>query len=106
LKEDALDFAKHETLKALIQKYSQFINYPIYLWTSSEESKEVALTPEEIEEKKKEKEKKKDDQDEEVCVCLIICLFVCLFVCLFFAIIQFVLLFSVFFCFWLGRFLG
>jgi len=66
LKEDALDFAKHETLKALIQKYSQFINYPIYLWTSSEESKEVPLTPEEIEEKQKEKEKKKEDQDEEV----------------------------------------
>ena len=34
LKEEAYDFAEPDTLKNLIKKYSQFINFNIYLWTS------------------------------------------------------------------------
>merc|ERR1719158_1786410 len=41
LKEDAEEFLNQETLKKLITKYSQFIQFPIYLWTSKTESKEV-----------------------------------------------------------------
>jgi len=32
LKEEAKDFLQEENLKKLITKYSQFINFPIYLW--------------------------------------------------------------------------
>ena len=34
LKEEAHDFLEGDTLKDLVKKYSQFINFPIYLWTS------------------------------------------------------------------------
>ena len=34
LKEEAYDFVEQDTLKNLIKKYSQFINFPIYLWAS------------------------------------------------------------------------
>merc|ERR1712065_7923 len=41
LKEDALEFLDVEGLHKLAKKYSEFIDYPIYLWTSSEEGDEV-----------------------------------------------------------------
>jgi Molecular chaperone, HSP90 family len=34
LKEEASDFLEVNTLKDLIKKYSQFINFPIYIWSS------------------------------------------------------------------------
>lgn len=34
LKPEAKDFLDHDTVKNLVKKYSQFINFPIYLWTS------------------------------------------------------------------------
>merc|ERR1711953_852167 len=34
LKEEAGDYLQHQSVKDLIQKYSQFINFPIYLWSS------------------------------------------------------------------------
>ena len=34
LKEEAQEFLDHGTLKSLVQKYSQFINFPIYIWES------------------------------------------------------------------------
>jgi hypothetical protein len=34
LKEEAYDFVETDTLKNLVKKYSQFINFPIYLWNS------------------------------------------------------------------------
>lgn len=34
LKEEALDFLEEDTIKDLIKKYSQFINFPVYLWCS------------------------------------------------------------------------
>lgn len=34
LKEEASDFLEVNTLKNLIRKYSQFINFPIYIWSS------------------------------------------------------------------------
>jgi heat shock protein beta len=34
LKEEAYDFLEPDTLKKLIQKYSQFINFDIMLWQS------------------------------------------------------------------------
>lgn len=34
LKEEAYDFLEPDTLKNLVHKYSQFINFDIYLWQS------------------------------------------------------------------------
>jgi heat shock protein 90kDa beta len=34
LKEEARDFLEIDTIRNLVQKYSQFINFNIYLWTS------------------------------------------------------------------------
>ena len=34
LKEEAQEFLEENTLKDLVKKYSQFINFPIYLWES------------------------------------------------------------------------
>lgn len=34
LKEEATDYLELETIKNLVRKYSQFINFPIYVWAS------------------------------------------------------------------------
>ncbi len=59
LKDEAADFLEEDTIKNLIKKYSQFINFPIYMWTSKTVEEEIP-----IEEEKKE-EKKEDDVVEE-----------------------------------------
>jgi len=61
LKEEAYDFVEVDTVKTLVKKYSQFINYPIYLWESKTEEVEEPIEEEE-------EEKKEDDvvdEDEE-----------------------------------------
>ena len=47
LKEDALDFAEYATLKRVASKYSEFINFPIYVEETREETKEVPVEEEE-----------------------------------------------------------
>ena len=61
LKEEAQDFLEEDTVKQLIKKYSQFINFPIYMWTSKEVEEEVPVE-EEVTEKP---EKKDEDATEE-----------------------------------------
>eukprot|EP00954_Amorphochlora_amoebiformis_P029821 1393702-Amorphochlora_amoeboformis.AAC.2 len=46
LKEDAHEFLTPEVLENLIKKYSQFIQFPIYLYKSKEVSKEVPVEDE------------------------------------------------------------
>lgn len=61
LKDEAQDFLEEDTVKQLIKKYSQFINFPIYMWTSKEVEEEIP-----VEEDTAEKPEKKDeDQIEE-----------------------------------------
>jgi len=64
LKEEASDFLEAGTLQELIKKYSQFINFDIFLWSSKTEEVEEPI--EETEEEKKEEtpEEKKEDDDE------------------------------------------
>ncbi|CAH0626891.1 unnamed protein product [Chrysodeixis includens] len=40
VKEEAADYLQPDTIRNLVQKYSQFINFPIYLWASHTETVE------------------------------------------------------------------
>ncbi|XP_041975931.1 endoplasmin homolog [Aricia agestis] len=45
LKEEAADFLQPDTIRGLVRKYSQFINFPIYLWASRTETVEEPVEP-------------------------------------------------------------
>ncbi|PIO52464.1 ATPase/histidine kinase/DNA gyrase B/HSP90 domain protein, partial [Teladorsagia circumcincta] len=66
MKEEANDFLEPDTLKNLVHKYSQFINFSIYLWQSKTEMVEEPVEEEPatkedgaVEEEKEEKKTKK-----------------------------------------------
>ena len=48
LKEEAAEYADQDKLKELVVKYSEFINFPIYLWSERTETKEVEAEDEEV----------------------------------------------------------
>jgi len=54
LKENAREYLEQSKLEELVKKYSEFINFPIYLWTTKEIEREVPV--EETEEKKETEE--------------------------------------------------
>jgi len=54
LKQDAEEFLDEKTIKDLIKKYSEFINFPIKLRTFKEVSKEVPVEDGEIHEEEPE----------------------------------------------------
>merc|ERR1711962_1064137 len=63
LKEEAYDFLELDSVRDLIKKYSQFINFNIYLWGSVTETVEEPIEEDEdeegaVEEEKEEEEKK------------------------------------------------
>ncbi|XP_072257252.1 endoplasmin [Pyxicephalus adspersus] len=63
LKEEATDYLELETIKNLVRKYSQFINFPIYVWSSKTETVEEPIDEEEAKE-----EEKDEETDEEAAV--------------------------------------
>lgn len=70
LKSDATEYLKSERLKVLVRKYSEFINFPIQVWSNITLTNEVPLTEEEVEKefekaKAKEKADKKAKKDAE-----------------------------------------
>merc|ERR1711936_552076 len=68
LKEESRDYLEQDTVKELIKKYSQFINFNIYLWGSKTETVEEPIEEEEEEEKKpKTKKVDKTTWDWELC---------------------------------------
>ncbi|KAH7287414.1 hypothetical protein KP509_32G055000 [Ceratopteris richardii] len=65
LKEEASEYLSEDKLKELVQKYSEFINFPIYLWTSKEVDVEVEADSEDEDEKTASTEDEESDEDAE-----------------------------------------
>ncbi|KAM3870551.1 endoplasmin-like [Diretmus argenteus] len=62
LKEEASDYLELETIKNLVKKYSQFINFPIYVWASKTETVEEPIE----EDAEAEEDAEKDATEDEV----------------------------------------
>lgn len=63
LKDEARDYADIHTLKNLVRKYSQFINFPIYIWSSKTVKEEIPI--DEADEQKEKSEGEEEPKDEE-----------------------------------------
>merc|ERR1711937_207809 len=65
LKESEYDFLEQDTVRDLIKKYSQFINFNIYLWGSSTKTVEEPIEEDEEEKTEDEVEETPKEEDEE-----------------------------------------
>eukprot|EP01091_Cochliopodium_minus_P002552 TRINITY_DN123_c1_g1_i1.p1 TRINITY_DN123_c1_g1~~TRINITY_DN123_c1_g1_i1.p1 ORF type:complete len:793 (+),score=306.18 TRINITY_DN123_c1_g1_i1:56-2434(+) len=69
VKEEHYELFENEKIENLLKKFSEFIDFPIYLWKSFQEVEDIPLTEEEInkirEERKEKREKEKAEKKSE-----------------------------------------
>ncbi|GBG82260.1 hypothetical protein CBR_g34543 [Chara braunii] len=65
LKDDSLEYGDEQKLKELVKRYSEFINFPIYMWASKEVDKEVPVEDEEATEVDEGEEAEAKDKSDE-----------------------------------------
>ncbi|BET02479.1 heat shock protein 90kDa beta [Nesidiocoris tenuis] len=64
LKEEAKDYLEVNMLRNLVKKYSQFINFPIYLWANKEVEVDEPIEEDEKDEKDEQKDEEKTAEDD------------------------------------------
>ncbi|KAL2512853.1 Endoplasmin-like protein [Abeliophyllum distichum] len=65
LKDEAQEYLDEYKLKELVKKYSEFINFPIYLWASKEVDEEVPAYEEESSDEEDTSDSNSDEEGEE-----------------------------------------
>ncbi|PIN03527.1 hypothetical protein CDL12_23949 [Handroanthus impetiginosus] len=72
LRDEAQEYLDEYKLKELVKKYSEFINFPIYLWATKEVDEEVPADEDESSDDEETSEKSSDEDessdDEETCM--------------------------------------
>jgi len=68
LKEEAYDYLEQDTVRTLIKKYSQFINFNIHLWASSTKTVDEPIDDDEETPAEDEQKKGEDDDDDDAAV--------------------------------------
>ncbi|KAK1362296.1 endoplasmin-like [Heracleum sosnowskyi] len=63
LREEAGEYAEESKLKELVKKYSEFINFPIFLWASKEVDVEVPANEDDSSDKEDEKSETPSEED-------------------------------------------
>ena len=64
LKDDAAEYADEDKLRELVGKYSEFINFPIYMYAAKEVSEEVPVDEEDEEDVEEDEEDDEEEEDE------------------------------------------
>lgn len=65
LRDEAGEYLEESKLKELVKKYSEFINFPIYMWASKEVEKEVPADEDEAEEETSESSSSDEGEEED-----------------------------------------